>query len=155
MELDEAKKLSLELIETTKTVILSTIDSKGYPITRALTNVRNKERYPQLVSFFRKQKNRFTIIFSTNTSSSKIEHIKKNPKNCVYFCDPDDFRGLLLRGDLQIVNDLDTKKEFFLETSIKFYPKGVEDPDYTILRLEPKNAKLYYKLKETNFKLCE
>jgi len=155
MELEEAKKLGLELIETAKAVYLSTVDSKGYPITRAMVNVRNKEQYPEFTDFFDKQENKFVIFFSTNTSSTKIDHIKKNPKVSVYFCDPEDFKGIMFSGEVEMIEDMDIKREFFLESSIRYYPKGVEDPDYTILRLNPKAANLYYRLQKTNFELGE
>jgi len=153
MELEEVKKLGLELIETAKAVYLSTVDSKGYPITRAMVNVRNKKQYPEFTEFFDKQENEFVIFFSTNTSSTKIDHIKKNPKISVYFCDPEDFKGIMFSGEVETVEDMDIKREFFLESSIRYYPKGVEDPDYTILRMNPKTASFYYRLHKIDFKL--
>jgi len=155
MELKDAKKLSLELIETTKVVLLSTIDFQGYPITRALLNVRNKENYPEFIDFFDKQENKYATFFSTNTSSSKIEHIKRNPNISIYYCDPEDFKGVMFGGEVEVINDLDIKREFFLESSIRYYPKGVEDPDYTILRFEPKTASFYYRLQKIKFELSE
>ncbi len=155
MELEEVKKLSIDLIESTTAVLLSTIDPNGYPITRALLNVRNKKRYPEFIDFFDKQKNKFITFFSTGTFSSKIEHFKKNPKICVYFCEEGDFKGLMLGGDIEIVQDLDVKNEFFLESSYRYYPKGIEDPNYTILQFNPKTASFYYRLQKTNFDIDE
>ena len=93
MELEEAKKISMELMETSKAAILTTIDSEGYPITRAMFNLRNSEQFPEFSEFFNKQENEFIIYISTNTSSSKVEHIKTNPKISVYYCDPETFKG--------------------------------------------------------------
>lgn len=153
MELEEVIKLSEELIENSLIAYLSTIDSDGFPITRALLNLRYKERYPQFSNFFDKQENKYINYFSTNTSSSKIDHIKKNPNVAVYFCAPDDFKGIMLGGDIEIVDNMDIKREFWLDTSVRYYPKGLEDPDYTILRFNPKNATFYYKLQQVKFKL--
>ena len=85
MELAEIKKICLELMETTKAAYLTTIDSEGYPITRAMFNLRNKEQFPEFVDFYKGIENEFEIYISTNTSSSKYEHIKQNPKISVYF----------------------------------------------------------------------
>jgi len=43
MELEETKNLCLELVETSKAAYLTIIDPEGYPITRAMFNLRNKE----------------------------------------------------------------------------------------------------------------
>lgn len=155
MELNEVKKLSTELIENSLVAYFSTVDSNGYPITRALLNTRYKERYPEFTNFYNKQDNKYILYFSTNTSSSKIEHIKENPKISVYFCDPEDFKGVMFGGAIEIVEDMDIKREFWLDRSKRYYPKGLEDPDYTILRFTPKNARFYYKLHQAQFELGE
>ena len=87
MELEEAKKMGLELMETSKAAYLTTIDNEGFPITRAIFNLKNKEQFPEFSRFFQKQSDEFLIFISTNTSSSKTVHIKKNPAICVYYCD--------------------------------------------------------------------
>ncbi|MFX1309649.1 MAG: pyridoxamine 5'-phosphate oxidase family protein [Promethearchaeota archaeon] len=152
MELDEAKKLSVELIENSLVAYFSTIDSNGFPITRALLNTRYKERYPEFSNFYDKLEDKYVIYFSTNTSSSKIDHIKKNPKVAVYFCDPEQFKGVMFGGEVEIVEDMDIKRQFWLDSSIRYYPKGLEDPDYTILRFNPEDARFYYKLNQVEFK---
>ena len=150
-DLEEAKKSGLKLIEESKAVILTTIDPEGFPITRAMFNLRNKEQFPEFSEFFENQQNQFTIYISTNTSSSKVAHLSKNPKMCVYFCDAEDFKGFMLGGSVEIVDDMELKKKIWLDWWTQYYPEGVEDPDYTLLRLEPKNAKYYYKLNQVNF----
>ncbi|MFX1417547.1 MAG: pyridoxamine 5'-phosphate oxidase family protein [Promethearchaeota archaeon] len=153
MELDEAKKLSKRLIENSLVAYLSTIDHNGFPITRALLNTRCKERYPEFSKFFKKLRDKFVMYFSTNTSSSKIDHIKENSKVSVYFCNPENFEGLLFGGEVEIIEDMNIKQQFWLETSIRYYPKGLNDPDYTILQFKPKEAMFYYKVNQVEFKL--
>lgn len=153
MELEEAKKMGLELMETSKAAYLTTIDHEGFPITRAIFNLKNKEQFPDFSSFFQKQSDEFLVFISTNTSSSKTAHIKKNPAICVYYCDADDFKGFMLGGLADIITDLEIKKEIWLDWWDKYYLKGVEDPDYSLIRLHPTQARLYYKLNQTNFEL--
>ncbi|MFX1314619.1 MAG: pyridoxamine 5'-phosphate oxidase family protein [Promethearchaeota archaeon] len=153
MELEEVKKQSLELIETSKAAYFTTIDPDGFPITRAMFNLRNKEQFPEFTEFFQKQENKFTIYIGTNTSSSKVAHIKVNPKISVYYCDPDDFKGIMFGGVVDIVEDLDLKHIIWLDWWTRYYPKGVGDPDYTLLRLYPKQARFYYKLNQVEFEL--
>ena len=80
MDVEEAKKISLELMESSKAIYLTSIDSEGYPITRAMFNLRNLEQFPEFNEFFKQLTNPFEIYISTNTSSSKTSHIKKNQK---------------------------------------------------------------------------
>jgi len=150
---EEAKKSGLKLMEESKAAYLTTIDSDGFPLTRAMFNLRNKEQFPEFSEFFKKQQNLFSIYISTNTSSNKVTHLSKNTKMCVYFCDAEDFKGFMLGGLVEIVDDIEIKKAIWLDWWTKYYPEGLEDPDYTLLRLEPKNARFYYKLNQVNFEL--
>ncbi|MFX1417548.1 MAG: pyridoxamine 5'-phosphate oxidase family protein [Promethearchaeota archaeon] len=152
MELKEAKKLSLELMETSKAAYLTTVDSDGYPITRAMFNLRNKEQFPELSKFFAGLDNEFDIFISTNTSSTKYKHIQKNPKICVYYCDPEDFKGVMFGGEVEVIDDMDIKRKIWLDWWTRYYPEGLEDPDYLLLRLDPKTAEFYYRLQKVQFK---
>ena len=149
----EVKNQCLELIETSKAAYLTTVDSDGNPITRAMFNLRNKEQFPEFSDFFKNQDNEFSIYISTNTSSSKVTHIKNNPAINVYFCDPEDFKGVMLGGKAQIVENKKLKQKIWLDWWTRYYPKGVEDPDYTLLMLNPMNLRYYYKLNQVNVDL--
>lgn len=153
MEVEEAKKLGLKLMEESKAAILTTIAPDGFPITRAMFNLRNKEQFPELSEFFKNLENQFTIYISTNTSSKKVDHLGKNPKMSVYFCDPEDFKGFMLGGSVEIVDDMKVKRKVWLDWWTRYYPEGLNDPDYTLLRMEPTNARFYHKLNQVNFKL--
>jgi len=78
-EVEKVKKSALKLISESKAAYLTTIDSDGFPITRAMFNLRNIEQFPEFSEFFQKQEDIFTIYISTNTSSTKVEHLKNNP----------------------------------------------------------------------------
>jgi general stress protein 26 len=153
VELEEFKGISTSLIERSKAAFLTTIDSDGFPITRAMFNLRNKEQFPEFVEFYREQENIFTIYISTNTSSSKVSHIRNNPKISVYYCDPDEFKGLMFGGEVIIVDDKNLKYKIWLDWWDKYYLEGIDDPDYTLLQLNPKQARYYYKLKQDIFEL--
>jgi general stress protein 26 len=152
LEIEEAKKVSLELMETSKAAYLTTVDSEGYPITRAMFNLRNKEQFPEFSDFYADLNNKFEIYITTNTSSSKTDHIKHNPKISVYFCDPEAFKGVMFGGEVKIIDDMDIKRKIWLDWWTRYYSKGLEDPDYTLLRLKPKIARFYYKLQKVQFK---
>jgi len=116
-------------------------------------NLRNREQFPEFSEFFQNQEDIFTIYISTNTASTKVEHLKNNPLMCVYFCDADNFQGFMLGGSVEFIDDIKLKKNIWLDWWTKYYPKGIEDSDYTLLRLNPKTGRYYYKLKQVNFEL--
>ena len=152
-EVEEVKNSALKLISESNAAYLTTIDLEGFPITRAMFNLRNKEQFPEFSEFFQNQEDIFTIYISTNTASTKVEHLKNNPLMCVYFCDADNFQGFMLGGSVEFIDDIKLKKNIWLDWWTKYYPKGIEDSDYTLLRLAPKTGRYYYKLKQVNFKL--
>lgn len=152
MDLEEVRSSCLELMENSKAAYFTTIDSDGFPITRAMFNLRNKNQFLEFSKFFKEEQNKFVIYISTNSSSSKVEHVKKNPKISVYFCDPEDFKGVMFGGLVEIIEDMNIKKKIWLDWWTKYYPKGLKDPDYTLLRLNPKIARFYYRLNQVEFK---
>ncbi|MFX0108175.1 MAG: pyridoxamine 5'-phosphate oxidase family protein [Candidatus Hodarchaeota archaeon] len=137
MSSEELKKLSLKLIEGAWPAYLTTVDRYGFPQTRAMFNLRNPDRFPKLVPFFEEYKDDFIIIFSTNTSSTKIEDIKKNPKVSVYYCIPEEWQGAMFGGEIEIVDDAKVKKALWHEGWERYYPGGYDDPDHTVLKLHP------------------
>jgi general stress protein 26 len=140
MSEDEFRELSKTLLETAWPAYLTTIDAEGYPQTRAMFNLRNKKWFPKLIPFFEKH-GELTIIFSTNTSSTKINDIKTNSRVSVYYCDPESWKGVMFGGNIEVVDDIGIKKELWHDDWDKYYPKGHDDPDHTVLRLSPKIAK--------------
>lgn len=153
MNENEARLLSLQLMETTWAAFFTTIDENSFPHTRAMDNLRSKERFPKLANLFKTHEDDFWILLSTNTSSAKIEHIKKNPAICIYYCKPREFLGVMLSGTIEIVKDPELKKTIWHDYWTKFYPKGVNDPDYTVLSLYPTHANGWHGQGRFNFTL--
>jgi len=138
MNKNEIKQFCIQLIEEAEVAYLITVDSNAVPYTRAMFNLRNVEQFPSLSKLFINHQDDLLVYFSTNTSSSKVEQIKKNPAVSVYYSKPKEFRGVMLGGLLEIVTDQKIKEELWLDGWEIYYPEGVEDPDYTVLRLLPK-----------------
>ena len=141
MEEHEIRQWSLALMGTAEATYLTTVGGKGYPETRAMLNLRNKKQWGTLAPVFDGHREDFLIYFSTNTSSSKVSQIRANPRVSVYFCHPRRFHGLMLGGDIEIVTDQALKRRLWQNGWEVYYPRGVDDPDYTILRLLPAFAR--------------
>jgi len=152
MDQKEARQLSLELVESAEAAYLTTIDD-GFPQTRAMLNLRSKHQFPDLSELFSEHRDDFLVYFTTNTSSPKINQIKKNPAVSIYYCKPSEWRGLMLGGMIEIVADPNIKKAIWQEGWEMYYPHGFEDSDYTILRLFPMIAKYYHQLNSARFEL--
>lgn len=151
METDEARGLSLELLETAEAAIVSTIDGEGYPQTRAMFNLRRKAQFPGLAGFFAEQREDFTLFFTTNTSSEKIEQIRRNPRVAVYYHKPEEFRGLMLGGVIEMIRDERVLKAIWQPEWKRYYPGGHQDPDHIVLRLNPRIARYYHRLQSCQF----
>jgi len=143
MELAEKLKEIREVIETSETVYLSTIDKNGYPSTRAMLNLRNKKQYPHLVQMYEKESNEFTIYLTTNTSSAKIQEIENNSKAAVYFCNPESFTGIMLQGNIEVVTNKEFKHSAWMKGWELYYSGGVDSEDFSMLRFVPFNFKTY------------
>ncbi|MFX1513285.1 MAG: pyridoxamine 5'-phosphate oxidase family protein [Promethearchaeota archaeon] len=137
MEKKEIKHFAVQLMDTADAVYLTTVDKDGVPYIRALENLKNSELFPKQSKIIKGYKNDLVAYLSTNTSSAKVEQIKKNPRVAAYYCRPREFLGVMLGGFVEIVTDQKIKKELWGEGWERYYPKGVGDPDYTILRLRP------------------
>ena len=153
MDEKRARILSLELMEISKAAYLTTIDAQGFPQTRAMVNLRRKEQYPGLHGLFKEHDEDFMIYFSTNTSSEKIAHIKSNPKVSVYYCKPEQIRGVGLCGEIEIIMAKEIKEAIWQPVWEIYYPEGLDDPDYTVLRLFPSFAKIYHQLDRARFNI--
>lgn len=139
----EYESALLGLIESLPFVYLSTIDADGFPSTRAMLNLRNKELYPHLPKLYNKEKNPFTVYLTTNTSSVKMKEVQRNDKVCLYFCDSPNYRGIMLRGQIQTITDKRFKLRTWMEEWTHFYPGGILSEDFTLLRFIPDKLKSY------------
>ena len=133
----------LRLIESLPYVYLSTIDTDGYPATRAMLNLRNRVIYPHLPAFYRHEKNPFTVYLTTHASSVKMREIRWNDKVCLYFCDAPNLRGIMLRGRLETIEDPHFKLRTWSDAWKEFYPEGVLSKEFTLLRFIPDRLKSY------------
>jgi len=141
MDESEARRFGLALMEKAETAYLTTVGPNGFPQVRAMLNLRNRMLWPALAVVFDGHQRDLLMYFSTNTSSAKVAQIKANPKVSVYFCDPAHFQGLMLAGTIEIITDSQLKRQIWQDGWEVYYPGGVNDPDYTLLRLLPTLAK--------------
>lgn len=146
MKKEEAIQRILHVMQIAEAAYFTTIDTNGFPQTRAMLNLRNPQQFPDLRTVFEEHTTDFLIYFTTNTSSSKIVQIQHNPNVSVYYCQPNEWKGVMFGGTVEIMEDMAIKHTLWQENWDRYYPKGLSDPDYAILRLQPTIAKLYDRL---------
>ena len=146
MEQKRAARLAFDLMKTAKAAYLTTIDEHGYPETRAMLNLRNSDKYPKLADIFSRDKADFSTYFTTNNSSPKMGRVLANSKACVYYSKPDEWRGLMMAGELEPVEDNETKNSLWQSGWTIYYPGGSTDPDYALLRLRPSFLQGYHQM---------
>ncbi|HBG12165.1 MAG TPA: pyridoxamine 5'-phosphate oxidase, partial [Clostridium sp.] len=72
--------------------------------------------------------------FTTNTSSMRVRQFRINPKACIYFCDKRFFRGVMLKGTMEVLEDAASREMIWQDGDTMYYPKGDTDPDYCVLK---------------------
>lgn len=133
----EARQKGLELVGKSNIVMLGSVDAEGYPEIRAML----KMEHEGLEEFW----------FTTNVSSHKIPQLRANSKASLYFVDTIHFIGLSLIGVVDIHCDPQSKRRLWREGFEKYYPEGVDDPDYCVLRFKAVSGEYYHKLQTVRF----
>lgn len=146
MNLEETREQSLDLMASSEMAYLTTIGADWYPQTRAMENLRRKEKFPSLIDLFASHQDDFLVLFFTNTSSKKVAQVRENPKVSVYYCRPREYRGLMLGGEAEVIMDEELKTTLWQPGWELYCPAGPTDPDYAILSLVPQFGTYYHNL---------
>ena len=78
---------------------------------------------------------------------------RDNPKACIYFCARRFFRGVMLKGTMEVLEDSESKEMIWREGDTMYYPKGVTDPDYCVLRFTAAEGRYYSNFKSETFEI--
>lgn len=117
---------------------ISSVDNDGFPNTKAMLKPRKRDgiRY---------------LYFTTNTSSKRVSQFRENPKACVYFTDKRFFRGVMLVGTVEVLEDAAHKEMIWQEGDTTYYYGGVTDPDYCVLKFTAIKGRYYSNYKSEDF----
>lgn len=139
MNTSEAMNLALDLIERSRSVLVGSIDDEGWPNIKGMFNLRHDGLK--------------TFLFSTNTSSRRVGHFVADPRACLYFVDFGRVEGLQLAGKMEALQDPQLKQLLWFDGCEKYYPLGVTDPDYTVLRFTAERGNYYHRLVNVTFEV--
>jgi len=112
----------------------------------------NEDAYPQIKAMLVLEHDSVSVqYFSTNTSSRRVQQFLKNQRASVYYCNEAEFKGALFTGTMEVCTDHDTKAFLWREGFEKYYPKGVDDDDYCVLKFTADTVNYYHGLSNVTF----
>ena len=118
------------LIDRAGVSYIGSVDGEGFPEMKAMLPPRRREGVREL-------------WFTSNTSSMRAAHYRENPKASAYFCDRRFFRGVMLKGHMEVLTSPEIKAEIWREGDERYYPGGVDDPDYCVLHFTAFSGRYY------------
>ena len=133
-------KTAQTIVERSGKTIIGSVDEEGYPNLKAMLKPREQDGLK-------------VFYFTTNTSSMRVRQYLQNPKASIYFYDARFFRGVMLRGEMEVLQDPETKERIWRDGDTMYYPLGVTDPDYCVLRFTVKKGRLYQNFSSEDFEV--
>ena len=124
------KELIGTMADTLPIAFISSVDEEGYPCTKAMLSPRVRDGIK-------------VFYFTTNTFSLRVAHYKANPKASIYFCDAEGFKGIMLRGTMEVLTDAASKEMIWRDGDEEYYPGGVTDPNYCVLKFTATDGRFY------------
>lgn len=126
------------VINTQDVAFIGSVDADGFPNMKAMLAPRVREG---LCRFY----------FTTNTSSRRVAQYRRDPKACLYFCDSHGFRGVMLRGEMEVLTDTESRELIWRAGDTEYYPLGITDPDYCVLRFTADRGRYYEEFHSEDF----
>ncbi len=128
------------IIDKSSISLVGSVDREGFPNAKAMLRPRKRVGIKE-------------IYFATNTSSMRVTQFQENNKGCVYFFDRRFFRGVMLRGTVEVLTDAGILQELWQEGDELYYPLGLTDPDYCVLKFTLQDGRYYSNYKSENFEV--
>jgi general stress protein 26 len=125
---NDVKKLA-ELIKGIKVVMLTTVCADG--------SLRSRPMVTQDKEFDG------TLWFFTPAESPKVSEVEHEQRVNVSYADHDKERYVSVSGTARLVRDRDTIKEFWGPALRAWFPKGPDDPELALLRVEVEKAEFW------------
>lgn len=136
----DAEKTIGNIIDKQSICYISSVDKDGFPNTKAMLKPRKRNGIKE-------------IYLSTNTSSLKVQAFKNNSKACLYFVDKRFYRGVMLKGNIEVLEDQTSKDMIWEFGDTMYYKGGKTDPDYCVLKFTAVSARYYSNFKSVDVEI--
>ncbi|MGG2106317.1 pyridoxamine 5'-phosphate oxidase family protein [Lysinibacillus pakistanensis] len=128
------------LLEQQNTAFVGSIDHEGFPQVKAMLAPREREGF-------------HTFYFTTNTSSMRVAQFRNEQRASVYFCDQKRFEGVMFKGTMEVLEDPASKELIWQDGDTLYYPLGVTDPDYCVLKFTCLSGRYYNNFSSKTFEV--
>jgi general stress protein 26 len=128
------------LIDKQSVSFISSVDENGYPNTKAMLAPVKREGIK-------------TFYWHTNSPSMRIKQYRNNPKACIYFCDKRFFRGVMLKGTMEVVDEEAVRHEIWQDGFSMYYQGGVDGGDYILLKFTAETGRYYASFRSEDFEI--
>jgi general stress protein 26 len=130
------------LIASQPVAFVASLGQGGFPQIRAMLAPRAREGMD-------------VFYFTTNTATRHVADFSANSRACVYFCDQARFRGIAFSGVMKLLQDPESRMLVWRPGDEIFYPLGIHDPDFTVLRFTAESARCYFDSASTDLPVVE
>ena len=83
------------------------------------------------------------LFFFTRASSHKVDEVERKDRVCISYADPDHQNYVSLSGHAGVVRDPALVKAHWSEGMRTWFPKGSDDPDIAILKVDVDQAEYW------------
>lgn len=128
------------LIDKQSVSFIASVSEEGFPNIKAMLPPRKREGIKE-------------FWFTTNTSSMRVAQYRENKNASIYFYDKRFFRGVMLTGTMEVLEDADSKQMIWKKGDTMYYPQGVADPDYCVLKFTATRGRFYSNFHSENFEI--
>ena len=128
------------LIDKQGVSFISSVDENGFPNTKAMLPPVKREG----IKIF---------YWHTNSPSMKVKQYRSNSKACIYFYDKRFFRGVMLKGTMEIIEDKKIKKELWKDDFKIYYKGGMNGGDFIVLKFTAEIGRYYSNFNSEDFNI--
>lgn len=127
--MDEKVQKLGSLIKDVKIAMLTTVDADG--------SLRSRPMATQKTEFDG------TLWFFTRESSPKVDEVQQSHEVNASYAAPDSNTYVSVSGSATVVRDMDKAKELWNPILKAWFPKGLEDPDLALLKVDVDKAEFW------------
>lgn len=129
-----------KLIDKQGVAFIASVSEDGFPNVKAMLPPRKRVGIRE-------------FWFTTNTSAMRTAQYRRDPKACIYFYDKRFFRGVMLTGTMEVLEDAESKRLIWREGDERYYSQGVEDSDYCVLKFTAHGGRYYASFRSESFEV--
>ena len=128
------------LIDKQSVSFISSVDENGYPNTKAMLPPVKREGIK-------------TFYWHTNSLSMRIKQYRNNSKACIYFYDKRFFRGVMLKGTMEVLDNKKIRNEIWKDEFSIYYKGGKDGGDFIIIKFTAESGRYYSNFHSEDFKI--